>query len=152
DHVKLGDFGLVQSRADLAAERATACAPGAITPRYAAPELFRGALSPTSDQYSLAVVYQELLTGVMPFRCKNSRQLAVQHTRGAPDGPRLSAADGEGSGGARGKKPSERSPPCRAMVEAREAAGRPAVPVGGEPLPARGAAPPGGGAPRPPGV
>src|SRR5205807_1884688 len=35
--------------------------------RYAAPELFEDHADPTADQYSLAVLYQELLTGVCPF-------------------------------------------------------------------------------------
>ena len=36
---------------------------GAITPLYAAPELFMGTLSRHCDQYSLAIVFQELLLG-----------------------------------------------------------------------------------------
>jgi len=36
---------------------------GGVTPVYAAPETFEGKVSRFSDQYSLAIVYQELLTG-----------------------------------------------------------------------------------------
>ena len=36
---------------------------GGITPLYAAPELFQNNISPSCDQYSLAIVYTELLTG-----------------------------------------------------------------------------------------
>ena len=61
-HVKVADFGLVNSLA--ARQRAAASRSGAVTPLYAAPEDVPGQRSAAhSDQYSLAVVYQELLTG-----------------------------------------------------------------------------------------
>src|SRR5437763_4251283 len=56
NHVKVADFGLVNSLGG-------GVKIGAITPLYAAPEVFLGQISPRSDQYSLAIVYQELLTG-----------------------------------------------------------------------------------------
>ena len=49
---------------------------GGVTPLYAPPETFVGKISPFSDQYSLAIVYQEMLTGHRPFQAKNVRQLA----------------------------------------------------------------------------
>src|SRR5262245_29379464 len=58
-HLKVTDFGLVR---DLAEEGSSRRA-GGVTPLYAAPEILRGVLSRHSDQYSLAVVYQQLLTG-----------------------------------------------------------------------------------------
>ena len=36
--------------------------------RYAAPELFAGQVTRSVDQYSLAVIYQEMLTGSYPYR------------------------------------------------------------------------------------
>jgi serine/threonine protein kinase len=61
-HVKVADFGLVkdvrQSQASLV---------GGMTPRYAAPEVFRGIPSSHSDQYSLGILYQEMLRG----RCRS---------------------------------------------------------------------------------
>jgi hypothetical protein len=36
--------------------------------RYAAPELFDGKYHPNSDQYSLALIYAEMMTGQLPFR------------------------------------------------------------------------------------
>ncbi|MBY0459378.1 MAG: protein kinase, partial [Gemmataceae bacterium] len=60
-HVQVGDYGLV-SRLD--------CTKGGanrgLTPRYAAPEVLRGQVHTRSDQYSLALVYFELLTGGFP--------------------------------------------------------------------------------------
>src|SRR6202047_2786493 len=57
NHVKVADFGLVK---DLGS-KATATITGGVTPVYAAPETFDGWLSRFSDQYSLAIVFQELL-------------------------------------------------------------------------------------------
>src|SRR5437764_1374213 len=56
-HVKVADFGLVNSLANLNGQAAPSCAVGAITPSYASPECFQGKISLFSDQYSLAVVY-----------------------------------------------------------------------------------------------
>src|SRR5262249_1728146 len=60
--IKLADFGLVK---DL--EASTVSATGGITAIYATPEAFDGKVSRYSDQYSLAIVYQEMLTGSRPF-------------------------------------------------------------------------------------
>ncbi len=40
--------------------------------RYSAPEVFKSKVSPTSDQYSLALIYAELLTGTFPRAKPNS--------------------------------------------------------------------------------
>jgi hypothetical protein len=52
-----------------------------LTARYAAPELLDGQVSRTCDQYSLALIYQELLTGLSPFRHAARPQLAVDASR-----------------------------------------------------------------------
>src|SRR5439155_741279 len=62
NHVKVADFGQVK---DL--QGVMASVTGGITPVYAAPETFDGLVSRYCDQYSLACVYQELLTGIRPF-------------------------------------------------------------------------------------
>src|SRR5262245_48834876 len=64
-HVKVADFGLVQNFAEAGARERTGLS--AVTPLYASPELFRGTLSRHCDQYSLAIVYMELLSGRLPF-------------------------------------------------------------------------------------
>ena len=65
-HVMLADFSLVRHvAAELEPRRQPM--PYCFTPRYAAPELLQGDVSRFSDQYSLAFVYQELLTGCAPF-------------------------------------------------------------------------------------
>src|SRR5215469_9651702 len=81
DRVKVADFGLVKHLERLSASGLL----GGVTPLYAATETFNGKISERSDQYSLAIVYQELLTGQRPFNGKNVRQLAQQHLQEEPD-------------------------------------------------------------------
>src|SRR5437016_2621154 len=88
DHVKVADFGLVK---DL--EGMVASLTGGVTPIYAAPETFEGYVSRFSDQYSLAIVFQELLTGHRPFSGANVRQLVLQHMQATPDVSALPADD-----------------------------------------------------------
>lgn len=79
-HVKVADFGLVQPRNTNMSQSALA-----ISPPYAPPELFDGRVEPTADQYSLAVTYQELLTGCRPYHSSDVRSLVLQHLRGRPE-------------------------------------------------------------------
>src|SRR6185295_11674460 len=89
NHVKVADFGLVNSLVSAGGKAHL----GAITPLYAAPELFQNKLSRHCDQYSLAIVFQELLTGSLPFAGRNSRQLLLQHMQAEPNLDELSPAD-----------------------------------------------------------
>src|SRR5262249_5491097 len=73
-HVKVADFGLVK---DLEGMKASVT--GGVSPVYAAPETFDGWVSRFSDQYSLAIVCQELLTGQRPYTGNNVRHLIMQH-------------------------------------------------------------------------
>jgi serine/threonine protein kinase len=119
-HVKVGDFGLVSSLADLYSGTLNL---GALSPLYTAPEVFVGRLAPASDQYSLAVAYHELLTGAFPFDGKNFRQLALQHSCQPPDLRLLPEEDRTAVGRALAKAAGERYPSCAAFVEALLAAG-----------------------------
>src|SRR5437764_13698070 len=80
NHVKVADFGLVKDLEGMAAS-----VTGGVTPVYAAPETFDGWVSRFSDQYSLGIVYQELLTGQRPFSGSNVRQLIMQHLSATPN-------------------------------------------------------------------
>ncbi len=114
DRVKVADFGLVKQL-----ERSSASGlMGGVTPIYAAPETFQNKISKHSDQYSLAVVYCELLTGKRPFPGKNIRQLALQHMTEPPDLSMLPEADRAAVTRALAKNPDERWPSCTAFVRA----------------------------------
>ena len=110
-HVKVADFGLVKEIED-----ATASLMGGLTPIYAAPELFDGQPCQFSDQYSLAIVFQEMLTGIRPFSGTTAAQLAAQHLQSRPKLSSLPRADQVIVGRALAKDPKRRFPDCRAMV------------------------------------
>jgi serine/threonine protein kinase len=114
NHVKVADFGLVNSLAGGAVPSQL----GGITPLYASPEVFLGKISPHSDQYSLAIVYQELLTGTLPFGGKNSRQLLLGHTKGQPDLKAVPETDRAVLTRALAKDPQQRYPTCLDLVRA----------------------------------
>jgi serine/threonine protein kinase len=112
-HIKVADFGLAK---DLEGTQATLSS--GITPTYAAPETFESVVSHHCDQYSLAIVYQELLTGQRPFNGKNARQLLLQHVSMPPDVSALPEADRPIVARALAKKPGERFPTCLEFVRA----------------------------------
>jgi hypothetical protein len=112
NHIKVADFGLAKMF-----EGAVASVTGGVTPVYAAPETFQGEVSRFSDQYSLAIVYQELLTGVRPFNGANTKQLLLQHLREPPDLSALPEHDRAIIGRALDKEPNRRWPGCREMVQ-----------------------------------
>jgi eukaryotic-like serine/threonine-protein kinase len=111
NHVKVADFGLVKDLQGMAAS-----VTGGVTPVYAAPETFDGWVSRFCDQYSLSIVYQEMLTGQRPFTAGNVHQLIMQHVKGKPNLAPLPAADQEIIGRALAKKPDERHAFCMDMV------------------------------------
>jgi serine/threonine protein kinase len=113
NHAKVADFGLVK---DL--EGMMAAVTGGVTPVYAAPETFDGWVSRFCDQYSLAIVYQELLTGQRPFTGNNVRQLILQHLQAAPNLELLPSGDQAAIGQALAKNPDQRHANCRALVRA----------------------------------
>lgn len=117
NHIKIADFGLVK---DFEGKRGTIT--GGVTPVYAAPETFEGWVSRHSDQYSLAIVFQELLTGQRPFSGTTARQLLLQHLEMAPDLTPLTEGDRRVISRALAKKPDMRYPSCTELVrELREA-------------------------------
>jgi hypothetical protein len=118
-HVKVGDFGLVK---DL--REGTASLMQGMTPIYAPPEVFDGRASAQSDQYSLAIVFQEMLTGQLPFPGRTLAQLAAQHLHSAPRLSSLPAADRPLLARALSKDPTARFTNCREMMKALRDAGR----------------------------
>lgn len=122
DHVKVADFGLVNALGD----RGAATVTGGVTPVYAAPETFDGEFSPFSDQYSLAIVFMELLTGQRPFSGSTIRQLIMQHIKGEKDLSPLTLADRRVVERALKREYKERYPNCKEFVRALRG-GRPVI-------------------------
>jgi serine/threonine protein kinase len=118
DHVKVADFGLADTAQSEDCARAASDPAKGLTPLYAAPERFRGLITPSSDQYSLALVYQELLTGSLPFDGTNRHQLILQHASRDPDLSLLPAGDRPAVTRALSKEPARRFPSCTEFVRA----------------------------------
>lgn len=114
DRVKVADFGLVKQ---LERHGGSGLMMG-VTPLYASPETFNSKISEHSDQYSLAIVYQELLTGQRPFNGRNVRQLAVQHMSEPPELRVLPEAERPAVARALSKNPSDRFPSCLEFMRA----------------------------------
>ncbi|HEV3439220.1 MAG TPA: PilZ domain-containing protein, partial [Gemmata sp.] len=117
-HVQVGDYGLV-SKLD---GRKNGRGSRGLTPRYAAPEVLQGQVHTRSDQYSLALVYQELLSGTFPFPGRTPQQIMIQHVSAVPDLTGLPERDRSAVGRALAKKPEERFPSCMAFIRALTAA------------------------------
>jgi serine/threonine protein kinase len=117
NHVKVADFGLVSSLGE-DGTTGEARRQGGVTPLYSAPELLRGSLSRHSDQYSLAVVYQQLLTGTLPFWHTDVYELMMQHLGAAPDLSALPEQDRPVIARALSKVPEQRYPSCLEFLQA----------------------------------
>ena len=114
-HAKLADFGLVRSCGHVDEL--------AITPAYAAPELFDGAVNLNADQYALATTYQEMLTGKRPYQGTDARAIMVQQLRSAPDVSPLPKSDRDTVRRALHADPDQRFPDCAAFLAALRSAG-----------------------------
>ena len=111
-HAKVGDFGLTKS---VAMSRASLVS--GFTPMYAPPELFEGHASNNSDQYSLAIVYQVMLTGIPPFNGRTAAQLTAQHLHSNPDLSALGNGDRSVVARALSKNPKSRFNGCRQFID-----------------------------------
>ena len=111
-HAKVADFGLMK---DL--KQASQSLMQGMTPAYAAPELFDGNPAPSSDQYSLAIMYCEMISGARPFPGTTPAQLAAQHVHGKPNLRPVSRGDQGAVARALSKDPSVRYASCMAFVE-----------------------------------
>lgn len=116
-HVKVGDYGLV-ARYRSGGDGAEPKLGRGLTPKYVAPEILSERVDGRSDQYSLALVYAELLTGRFPYSGKTSQQLLLQHTSAEPDLSALPESDREAVAVALSKSPADRFPTCLGFVKA----------------------------------
>jgi serine/threonine-protein kinase len=125
----LADFGLAKMFSE---DSITMSGTVSGTPSHMAPEQARGN-DPTgkADLYALAVIAFQLLTGRLPFTGASVMDILYQHVNEPPPAPsRLNpkldpAIDAVITRGL-AKDPTERWPSCEAMVNALEAAARPA--------------------------
>jgi serine/threonine protein kinase len=104
--VKLSDYGLASG---LSAARKAHRRAG--TPGFAAPEVFRGELSDTTDQYALAVSYCWLRSGRLPFPATPGA-FAPNHVPPQPDLSMLSAREQPPVARSLSASPEERWPSC----------------------------------------
>ncbi len=118
-HVKVGDYGLVK-KLDGANMVRGSCG---LTPKYVAPEVLRGEVHTRSDQYSLALVYQELLTGKFPYAAKSTQQMMLAHISSQPDVSPLPKSDQSAVFTALQKRPEDRFASCMDFVAALMEAG-----------------------------
>jgi eukaryotic-like serine/threonine-protein kinase len=112
-HIKVADFGLVK---EVGCTQASLV--GGLTPLYSSPEVFQGTPGARSDQYSLAVVYQEMLTGIPPFRGLSAAELTMQHLQSDPNLAPLPMQDRFVIARALSKNPTQRYASCTEMVDA----------------------------------
>lgn len=122
DHVLLSDFGLAIASPST---RHLGFQATAGTTAYMAPEQLQGQVCSASDQYALAVVVYEWLTGGWPFN-GSDQEIALQHIQCPPPlaekVPDLPAAIEEVVLKALAKNPSERFPTIQDFADAFEAA------------------------------
>lgn len=115
-HVKVGDYGLV-ARLTVGGGKSPMLDRG-LTPKFVAPEVLRGQIHAASDEYSLALVYYELLTGTFPFPARTAQQMMLAHVSAVPNLAALPPADQPIVAKALAKNPDDRFPSCLAFVQA----------------------------------
>ena len=137
EHVYLSDFGISKGAASSAGLTGTGQFLG--TPDYTSPEQVRGlAADGRADEYALACVTWQLLTGTVPFEREDGMDMLFAHLHEPLPPldalrPGLPAATGQVLARARAMDPGERYPSCGEFADAlRNALGvppyRPAVP------------------------
>ena len=138
-HIKVADFGLAK---DL--EGAKTNLTGGITPTYAPPETFEGWVSRQSDQYSLAIVFMEMLTGPAAVYGQQHPAADPPAHDGRAGPVALPPLDRQAVGRALSKVPDERFPTCAEFVRAIRGDETPAPPRGRRPVARAAARPPPG--------
>jgi serine/threonine protein kinase len=112
-HAKVADFGLAREQ-EASMIAGTICG----TPLFMAPEVWEGKVGERSDQYSLAITYVEMRTGVRAFSAHDPFAMGLQHRSGAPNLEGVGKAEQKVLRRALAKKPEERYASCGAFVAA----------------------------------
>jgi serine/threonine-protein kinase len=130
EHVYLSDFGV--SKGAMSSVSLTAAGQFLGTPDYSAPEQIQGrAVDGRTDQYALACVTYQLLTGAVPFERDQGMAVLFAHLSAPPPSlvarrPDLPGAVDQVLARALAKAPEKRYESCRDYAEAlREALGLP---------------------------
>jgi serine/threonine-protein kinase len=126
-HAMLADFGIARACEDTGTDSLTGVSLVVGTPEYMSPEQASGArdLTTRSDEYSLACVVYEMLTGVPPLRGENSQATMAKHVIEIPRPvramrPETPLAIERALVRALAKNPEERFKTVEAFVEALE--------------------------------
>lgn len=111
---------------------------GVGNPLYMAPEQFRGFISPAGDQYALACIIYQMISGRPPFNANDFIALGFKHLSDAPAPPSqfnllLPRTVEQAILRALAKQPDERFPDIAAFIAALGIAGQ-ASPVGYAPI------------------
>jgi serine/threonine protein kinase len=117
-HAKLADFGLAR----LHSSSRVATATGAGTPLYMAPEVYKGKIALSSDQYSLAMTYAELRLDRRLLQGSNLVELMWAALQQEPDLAPLREAEQRVIRRALNKDHQQRYPSCLEWVRDLEAA------------------------------
>src|SRR5262249_5262359 len=118
EHVYLADFGLTRTLGEAASPLDAGRSLG--TPDYVAPEQIRGeVVEGRADQYSLACVLHECLTGQPPFRRASELATLCAHLEELSTPP---TGLEQVMGRALAKSPEERYPTCSEFAAAARAA------------------------------
>lgn len=121
---KLTDFGI----AKVGSSNMTQTGMIIGTPAYMSPEQITGhEVTPRSDQFAMAVILYEMLTGRQPFKAESPTALMFKIVHEAPPdplefNPALPTAAREVVSRALSKDPAERFETCREMIDTLEAA------------------------------
>jgi hypothetical protein len=83
---------------------------------YSAPELFVGKPTPSCDQFSLALIYVEMITGMHPVRVQVRNRVAVSRGQFQPDLSLVPAADRHVLNRALSAEPRRRYPSCAEFI------------------------------------
>jgi serine/threonine protein kinase len=111
DVAKLTDYGLATPT-----HGSTTPCPRQGTREYAAPEVFQGYLSDTSDQFSLAVSYHVLRTGTFPFPPPSTQTSSKSTSRQLADLGLVTEAERAPLLRALSPVPQDRYPTCREFM------------------------------------